>query len=167
VGPTRARARVRASSPTSPISTARSTSSTRLSLSTSTTSSEFTLSAPAFTLVADNTPDGPQAQVKRCARHHSVGPQRRCWGTSKALFGHLQDCAAFPHLAATFTREVEAGHLSIVAMQATCRESQRNRFANVVCTEPFCLFYIVGASGRNLQNNLSLARLRRAPRLCT
>jgi hypothetical protein len=37
-----------------------------------------------------------------------------------------QGCAAFPHLAATFTREVEAGQLSLIVMQATCTESQRN-----------------------------------------
>jgi hypothetical protein len=38
----------------------------------------------------------------------------------------LQGCAAFPHLAATFTREVEAGQLSVIVMQATCTESHRS-----------------------------------------
>jgi len=41
------------------------------------------------------------------------------WGaTTKALLGHLQDCAAFPHLAAAFTREVEAGHLVVFSRDA-------------------------------------------------
>merc|ERR1712228_884886 len=55
----------------------------------------------------------------------------------------------------------------LVLMEATCSESQRNAFADVVCTEPFCFLYMVGGSRRDPQNSLSLARLRSAPRLCT
>jgi hypothetical protein len=54
----------------------------------------------------------------------------------------LQGCAAFPHLAATFMREVEAGHLLLVVVQATDKHragvaGMKLGFANAVCTEPF------------------------------
>lgn len=38
---------------------------------------------------------------------------------------HVQDCATFPHLAATFMIEIAAGHLSVVVAQTTCLESRR------------------------------------------
>jgi len=42
------------------------------------------------------------------------------WGTSSLAW--LQDCAVFHHVAATFMREVAAGHL-VVVEQTTCNQS--------------------------------------------
>jgi len=54
----------------------------------------------------------------------------------------LQGCAAIPHLAATFTREVAAGHLPVVVVQATGKHRAGVAgmiigFANVVRTKPY------------------------------
>jgi len=56
----------------------------------------------------------------------------------------LHDCAAIQHLAATFMREVAAGHLSVVRI--------------LCCILHWC--------GHHLQSHLSLARLRSEPCLC-
>jgi len=86
----------------------------------------------------------------------------------------LQECAAFPHLAATFMREVAACHFLVVLAWTTCSRSCatprmsrgdeariRQRRLNK------SIFYCSGWSGHNLRNNLSLAHLRSAPCLCT
>merc|ERR1712083_418154 len=53
---------------------------------------------------------------------------------SITFLGVVQDCAAFQHLAATFMREVAAGHLSVSVTQTTC--SQSSGRARVVGMRP-------------------------------
>merc|ERR1711920_568695 len=124
---------------TSPISTGRSTSSTRLSPSTTTTSSECTQSAPVFTLVADTTPDGPQAQVKRYAGHHSVGHRGVIGAHLKHYLGIYRTAPRFhTWLPPSRQRSRLATVYHLVVTHETCSELRRKRFANVVCTELFC-----------------------------
>merc|ERR1712060_359696 len=94
--------------------------------------------------------------------------------------GCLQDCAAFRHLAATFTREVEAGHLSFChILTLGCHLHERGRgwpqfnyrgADDLKPTLVACMSRGYEAriwSGHHPQNDLCLARLRSAPRLCT
>jgi len=80
----------------------------------------------------------------------------------------LQDCAAIPHLAATFMREVEAGHLSVFSRDAVdlqriaAQQIRQRRLHRTILHFLHC-----GREWRDPQNSLSLARLRSAPRLCT
>jgi len=54
-------------------------------------------------------------------RRASLGPRNLYSSpTSTYILARLQDCAASPHSAATFTREVAECHLSAVVAQETC-----------------------------------------------
>merc|ERR1712060_1007694 len=72
--------------------------------------------------------------------------------------GRPQDCAAFPHLAAPFMREVAAGHLSVVVVQATGKRragvaGMKLGLVNVVCTKPSFLHRQYRICGRGMSHN--------------
>merc|ERR1712176_1425813 len=84
-----------------------------------------------------------------------------CTGGSRhEPLGRPQDCAAFPQLAATFTREVAAGHLSVVVVQAIGKRragvaGMKLAFVNVVCTKPSFVHHSYRMCGRGMSHSLA------------